>query len=168
MSQIFINFRAQDEPGYAALLDRELSRSFGRAAVFFAGTSISPGDDFMARLDEGVRRAVVLLAVIGPRWLSATHSSGRRYLDRDDDWVRREIAQAISHDIRVIPILVGDTERLTDVPLPRDIGALSRCQYLRLRHDNVDYDLARIHDSLHRVIGRGAHPTSCPVRPGRS
>jgi TIR domain len=163
MPQIFINFRAQDEPGFAALLQRELSRTFGRSAVFHAGTTIRPGDDFEVRLLDGVRRAAVLLAVIGPRWLTAVHSPGVRLLDRDTDWVRREIAEAFAQDVRVVPILVDDTERLTNARLPSDISPLSRCQYLRLRHNDLEYDLARIVGSLVRLTG-GRQPVT-PLGP---
>ena len=156
MPQIFINFRAQDEPGFAALLQRELSRKFGRSAVFHAGTTIRPGDDFEMRLLEGVRRAAVLLAVIGPRWLTATHASGRRALDHRNDWIRREIAEAFTYDVRVIPILIDNTERLTHAALPGDIRALSRCQYLRLRHNDLEYDLARIEDNLDNIVASTA------------
>jgi hypothetical protein len=153
MPRIFINFRAVDEPGFAALLQRELSRTFGRTEVFHARTTIRPGEDFQVRLLEGVRRAAVLLAIVGPRWLTATHPSGGRALDHGSDWVRREIAEAFANDVRVIPVLIDDTDRLTNAPLPIDISALSRCQYLRLRHNDLEYDLARIVDSLRSVIG---------------
>jgi hypothetical protein len=160
VARIFINFRGQDEPGFAALLQRELSRTFGRHEVFYAGTTIQPGDDFQVQLLQGVRRAAVLLAVIGPRWLAAPHPLGGRALDCDTDWVRREIAEAFASDVRVIPILVDDTERLTDAWLPTDISALSRCQYLRLRHSDLEYDLARIVDNLQAIVGGPERQTS--------
>jgi hypothetical protein len=58
--------------------------------------------------------------------------------------------------VRVIPILVDDTDRLTDARLPTDISRLSRCQYLRLRHNDLEYDLACIVAGLEAVIGRAA------------
>jgi hypothetical protein len=51
---------------------------------------------------------------------------------------------------------VDDTDRLTDARLPTDISRLSRCQYLRLRHNDLEYDLARIVASLEAVIGHAA------------
>jgi hypothetical protein len=148
MSWIFINFRKQDEPGFAALLQRELSRYFGATAVFYASSSIRPGDDFEAGLLDGVRRANVLVAVIGSRWLTTPHESGWRAVDHGCDWVRREIAEAFACGTRVVPILINDVERLTNVALPADISRLTKCQYLRLRHDNLEYDLSRITTEL--------------------
>ena len=152
LGRIFINFRAQDEPGFAALLQRELSRTFGSNRVFYAGMTIRPGDDFQVRLLEGVRQAAVLLAVIGPRWLTAPHPLGGRALDRETDWIRREIAEAFANNVRVVPILVDDTERLTDTAIPTDISALARCQYLRLRHNDLEYDLMRIVENLQAIV----------------
>jgi hypothetical protein len=144
MSGVFINYRKQDESGFAALLQRELSWRFGAASVFYASRTIRPGEDYEHVLLNGVRDASVLLAVIGPRWLTAHHPAGRYRINRRTDWVRREIAEAFSCGIRVIPILINDVERITNISLPKDISWLTRCQYLRLRHENVDYDLARI------------------------
>jgi hypothetical protein len=151
MGLIFINFRSQDEPGFAALLQRELSRSFGAKAVFYAATTIRPGDDFELSLLSGLRHSEVLIALIGPRWLTIQHPTGGRALDHETDWVRREIAEAFAGGIRVIPILVNDAERLSVATLPTDISQLARCQHLRLRYDNIDQDLARIIATLSEV-----------------
>jgi hypothetical protein len=160
MSGIFINFRKQDEPGFAAVLQRELSRYFGATAVFYASTTIRPGDNYEFGLLDGVRRAQVLVAVIGPRWLSTPHESGGRAVDHRTDWVRREIAEALSRGTCVIPILINDVERLTNATLPDDIGHLAKCQYLRLRHDNLEYDLARITVELGTHLGDRSQPDS--------
>lgn len=149
MAQIFISFRTTDEPGFAALLYRELLQAVGPHAVFFAGTGIRPGDDFELRLIENARKATTLLAVVGSRWLAASAPSGHgRAIDDPSDWVRREIREAFSRGARVIPILVENTERLTDADLPPDIDRLRRCQYLRLRHGDLLYDIKHIVDSL--------------------
>jgi hypothetical protein len=97
----------------------------------------------------------VLLVVVGSRWLTAPDPcGGGRAVDNPGDWVRREVAEALVQGARVIPLLIDDTERLTHARLPLDIDQLRRCQYLRLRHDNVDYDIARIVDSLARYRNR--------------
>ena len=51
--------------------------------------------------------ADVLIAVIGPNWATAADGSGRRRLDKPDDFVRLEVGGALRRDIRVIPVLVG-------------------------------------------------------------
>ena len=132
MAKVFVNYRAEDEPFAAALIDRELSRRFGSSEVFIASRSIRPSEDFESELLTNVRRARVLLAIIGARWLTATHGTGRLRLTDDNDWVRREIVEALSHERRVVPILVGNVGPLRPDELPAALGALARCQYLRL------------------------------------
>jgi hypothetical protein len=154
---VFINYRTEDEPFGAALVDHELSARFGSDQVFRASKSIRPGDDFAQAIIAAVRHAAALLVIIGPRWLTATDDSGQRRLDLSDDWVRLEIAEALRHRVRVIPLLVN-----VDMPLPGDlppdITALARCQYLRLHHRNSRHDINRLADELFDLIPELSRP----------
>lgn len=141
---IFINYRTADEPTAAVLLKRELSEHLGAGNVFLAIGMIPAGDDFERELLRRVRDATVLLVVMGQRWLNAPGAGGGRAVDDDRDWVRREIAEALATGVRVIPVLIGSTPRLTDAPLPADIAQLTRCQFLRFRPDDYEADLATI------------------------
>ena len=47
---------------------------------------IQRGDTFADTLTERLQQADVLLAVIGPRWLTLADASGTRRLDKADDW----------------------------------------------------------------------------------
>ena len=160
---IFINYRTSDESMAAGLLKSELSRHFTPENVFLAGTDISAGTDFEQELLARVRGSRVLLATIGTRWLTAPGRSTPPSLRSEEDWVRREIAEAIRLGVRVIPILVGATERLTDADLPADIAAMRTFQHLRLRHDNLNYDLARIVDELTRLMNPAGPGGSTPA-----
>jgi hypothetical protein len=148
MSSIFINYRTGDGEAGAALVERELSRRFGTRKVFRASKSIKPGEDFERALLRAVRRSDALVAIIGPRWLTAEDGNGHRALDNDDDWTRREIAEAFACDVPVIPLLVGKTNRLTDAHLPAELEPLTRCQYLRLSFTNVEADIDRLAGEL--------------------
>lgn len=77
----------------------------------------------------------MLLAVIGPRWLTATDEDGRRRLDDPDDIVRLEIAAALEREIRVIPILVEGAVMLRCQELPDSLAGLARRNALSLRHE---------------------------------
>lgn len=149
---IFINFRRYDDPGSAALLKCELARIVGNTRIFFAGTTIRPGQDFELELLRGVRRSKVLLAVIGSRWLTTPHPNGGRAIDYHSDWVRREIAEAFRHGVPVVPVLTHNAERLTGASLPSDVRRLTKCQYLRLRYQEVEHDLARIVAELTDIV----------------
>src|SRR5712691_9725484 len=101
---VFINYRGVDSRSYGALLYTELSRHFGEDLVFLDSESIPAGADFAEELLARVRGCRVLLAVIGPRWLTTVGAGGRR-IDDPADWVRRELVEALTAGVRVIPVL---------------------------------------------------------------
>jgi hypothetical protein len=152
MPAVFINYRTGDEDAGAALIERELSRPFGSAEVFRASKSIRPGDDFEREILMAVRRSHVLLAVIGHRWLTASDGNGGRALDRESDWIRREISEAFAHHVRVIPVLVGDIRRLDAAALPAVLQPLAKCQYVRLNYRSVDTDIGVLVTTLARLV----------------
>lgn len=143
MPKVFINYRVQDQPGYATLLYRELARIFGDTNLFFASQSIRSGDDFVHELFARLRECDVLLAVIGPNW-AEYGGQARRPGGVDFDWVHQEIAEAFASGLRVIPVLVENAQLPDERRLPAEISGLVRCQGVRLRHDSVDADLARL------------------------
>jgi len=145
---VFINYRGADSGSYGALLYLELSRHFGDGLVFLDSESIPAGSDFVAHLTGRVRHSRVLLAVIGPRWLTASDAEGRRRIEDPQDWIRRELAEAFAAGVRVIPVLTDGAEPPVERELPADIAALGRCQYRRLRHRDASADLARIRTDL--------------------
>jgi O-acetyl-ADP-ribose deacetylase (regulator of RNase III) len=148
--EIFVSYRLQDHPVYAALLDRELGRRFGPDTVFLAPRSIPPGADFLEAIVTAVRSSAVLIAVIGPNWLSPP--GPRRPYAGVDDWVRREIAEALAAGVRVVPVLVGDAGLPVESELPPDIVALARCQSVRLGDDTLMSDVDGLGAALAPVV----------------
>jgi WD40 repeat protein len=145
---VFINYRGVDSGGYPALLYAELSRAFGPDLVFLDVESITAGADYVTALLDRVRKASVVLAVIGARWLSEVDDAGRRRIDDPGDWIRRELAQAFAADVTVIPVLVDQAALPKDAELPPDVAALARCQYRELRNRHAGRDVARLVDDL--------------------
>jgi hypothetical protein len=126
------------------LLYTEMSRHFGTELVFLDSESIPAGADFAVQLLARVRSCAVLLAVIGPRWLSSADTEGRRRIDDPADWIRQELAEAFAAGVQVIPVLTDSADLPGDAELPAEIAALCRCQYRRLRHREATADLARL------------------------
>jgi hypothetical protein len=147
MSTVFINYRTGDEDGTAALVDRELSRRFRSGQVFRAGKSIPPGAVWPQEILTAVRGSSAFLAIIGPRWLHSSRN-GQRALDRESDWNRREIVEALTHHVPVIPILVGLTPILTEEDLPPVLAPLAARQHLRLDHHDPEPALDRLTRTL--------------------
>ena len=113
MSGIFISYRREDSAEIAHALYRELSARFGAGSVFIDVEDIGLGENFAATIDEKVGFCDALVAVIGPKWLTVAGPDGRPRLEDGNDWVRLEIASALSRDIKVFPVLTGGA-RLPD------------------------------------------------------
>jgi hypothetical protein len=158
--RVFINYRRGASEWAAVYLAHVLSRRFGTGQVFFASRSIAGGERFEDRLLLAVRNADVLLAVVDTRWSRLTRGGADDVpaIHRTDDWVRREIAQAYAHGLRVVPVYVDDAPLLTRAELPADIADLAGLQGMRLRFREAAKDAERIGDELARVVPRLAHP----------
>lgn len=152
MPAIFINYRTGDGEDTASLIYQELSRRFGRDQIFLASRSIPPGENYVHKLSTAVRDSKVLLAVIGSRWLTAVDGEGRNRLDDEDDWTRREILEAFEHQVRVLPVLVGDVKRLSPSDLPPTLAGLAKRQYRRLDHRSAEADLRELGDKLAELV----------------
>jgi hypothetical protein len=133
-----------DTGSYAPLVYKALCGQLPPDDVFLDSESISAGADFVETLLDRVRRCDVLLALIGPDWLTASDRAGRRLIDSPADWIRRELAAAFQSGVTVIPVLTDGAEFPREADLPDDIAALGRRQYRHLRHRESPTDLARI------------------------
>jgi hypothetical protein len=148
---VFVNHRGGCA-GWAVYLDNALSTNFGADRVFRASRSIQPGDDFVDRILATVAASKVLVALIGPDWVSATDQTGGRALDNDRDWVRREIQYAIAHGIPVLPLLVDNAAPLRSTDVPDPLADLARRQYLRMSHRTAQADTERVCAELVRLV----------------
>src|SRR5437660_12337965 len=106
MSSVFISYRRADSEGYAGRIFDRLHQEFGEQ-VFRDVDTIDGGTRFADEIDKQLGMCKVALVVIGPNWLDARDESGKRRLDDPQDWVRIEVATALSHNICVIPVTVG-------------------------------------------------------------
>lgn len=145
MTDVFINYRGADSNYAARLLFEGLKPRFGRQ-VFFDEETIQPGEDYVLRLLRGVRESTVLLAVIGPHWLS------ERRIDDPRDWIRRELVTAYACGVRVIPVFTEGARPEDLVGLPEDISRLRTTQGMKLHLRNADDDIARISDEVARHV----------------
>src|SRR5262249_26515036 len=148
VSGVFINYRGEDSDTAAVLIDRELAARFGSDRVFLDCRSIPAGTDFVAELLGRLRACSVLVGVIGPRWLTLTDPARRRRIDDPRDWIRREIFEAFTHGLRVIPVVTDDVALPAEADLPAEIAGLSRRQYVPLRRRYTSVDLAFLVEAI--------------------
>jgi len=139
---VFINYRGVDSQTAAALIDQHLTAYFGRDDIFLDSRSILVGSDFADELLGRLRLCSVLLVVIGPYWLTLTDKAGRRRIDDPADWIRRELVEAFTHELRIVPVLTDGATLPAGTDLPDDIAGLSRRQYVSLRRRYYEPDLA--------------------------
>jgi hypothetical protein len=86
----------------------------------------------------------VLLALIGPQWLTVKDEAGNRRLDSPDDFVRLEIEAALERKVRVIPILIGNATMPRGDQVPASLAPLVRRQALQLSPNRFEFDLGRL------------------------
>ena len=159
---IFVSYRRQETGHLAGRLYDRLADRFGEGQVFIDVDSIEPGVDFAEEIFRAVAACKVLLAIIGPGWLTAADERGGRRLDDPDDIVRLEIEAALTRGVRIIPVLVEGTVMPTRHELPESLVGLARRNALRIRHDSFRSDAGRLVTAIERILA----PT--PVTAARS
>jgi hypothetical protein len=157
MSRVFLSYRRGDTEGQARALAQALTARFGRDAVFMDVDSIALGRDFRQVVAERVSSCDVFLALIGPRWLDASDGSGRRRLDDPTDFVRHEIATALTRDIPVTPVLMQGAQMPPADRLPPDIQPLVFRNGISIGHEKWDSD---VNELISRLGLEPAAPSS--------
>ncbi|MFJ9559792.1 TIR domain-containing protein [Streptomyces fuscichromogenes] len=138
---LFTNFRRADTGSVGPHIDTKLQCEFGARAAFRDQRSLPKGLDYREHLERAVRKCDLLLVIMGARWASVTDAENRRLIDREDDWVRREIALAGAYRLPVIPVLVDDAQLPDKDELPADIRYLAYRQavYFRPHQEHIDF-----------------------------
>src|SRR5215467_8448044 len=149
---IFVSYRRQESSHLAGRLYDRLADRFGEGQVFIDVDTIEPGVDFAEEIFRAVPACQVLLAIIGPNWLTAADERGRRRLDDPDDLVRLEIEAALARDVRVIPILVEGAHMPGREDLPESLAGLARRNALLIRHETFRSDDERLVTAIERVL----------------
>lgn len=106
--------------------------------------SLRPGVDYGHEIDSHVEGCAVMVALIGPRWLSAPTPDGARRLDDPEDWVRCEIGAALARDVRVIPVLVDGASMPAAGDLPEPLAGLARREALALNSGRAGQDVSKL------------------------
>lgn len=166
---VFINYRAADLPMAAAAIHDSLARRFGAGRVFRDCVSMQAGEHYPTAIRGALESAAVLVAVMGPRWLTLTEGNPPiRLLDREYDWVRMEIASALRLGIPIVPIrLMGspeDTRQPAPDDVPEDIRQLTMLQAFEFSERSFGTDLDRLVQVLLR-LAPALEPTSPRVDP---
>lgn len=137
--RIFISYRRSDTSGSATAIRKTLLERFGEQSIFQDVEGIAPGAEFPATLRDELKRAAVVLAVIGRNWLLAANEYGQRRIDFEDDWVRTELSLALQDpEVTVVPVLVDGADMPPARALPQSLMDLCTRNAVSLRHDAWD------------------------------
>jgi hypothetical protein len=158
MARIFINYRRDDTAGIAGRLHDHLAKSLPRSAIFMDVDTMLPGVDFVKQIEAQVGQCDVLLAVMGRRWMEAVQERATTRARNDKDYVRIEVASALSRDIPVIPVLVDGATMPDEEDLPDDLKSLARRHAVELRHTRFTADAGAIVSALRAVDSKGKSP----------
>ncbi len=164
MPGIFISYRRQDSQSAAGRLADSLKEHLSEAAVFRDVDTIEAGADFVNAINTALESCGVLLAVIGPRWISIQDDAGQRRLDDPNDYNRLELVTALGRaDVRVIPVLVDGAAMPAVETLPDDLKALARRNALELTDKRWDYDISQLVATLRHALGMVPRTSAPPA-----
>jgi hypothetical protein len=165
MPKIFISYRREDSQWPARSLRDALVPHVRdpRTDIFMDIDNIPLGVNFADHIGAQVAGCDVLLALIGPGWVSLENEHGRRRLDDPKDFVRLEIAQALKRGIPVVPVLLDGVAMLKIEQLPDDLRELAMRNGVEVRHATFAMDAER----LIRGLGLSKEPkkTNNPAAP---
>lgn len=149
---IFVNFRRRDTGETGPHIDTALQREFGAHNVFRDQRSIAKGADFREEIERRLRKCDILLAVMGHRWASVTDDAGRRLIDDEEDWVRKEIARALEWKLTVLPVLVDGAALPDKNELPGDIAELVHHQDVHFRPHQEHIDFPPLFEAIREAV----------------
>ncbi|MCU0463837.1 MAG: SUMF1/EgtB/PvdO family nonheme iron enzyme, partial [Anaerolineae bacterium] len=141
MAQIFISYRRKNWP-FTQPLVKDL-RARLEAKVYIDLDSID-NVEFERSILPNLRQSDVVLLIV------SEHTFDAARIHRDDDWVRREIREAMSHNIPII--LVSVEGLLPSSDLPKELQALGRYQAVKFYPEVYDACLNRLVEFVAKAI----------------
>lgn len=163
MRRVFLSYRIKDSVHATAAISGLLVRHYGPDNVFRDRDSLPLGAVYPRRIRRELERSDVVLAVIGPSWLTIKNKNGVRCLDDERDWVRTELRMAFEREMPVVPILLDDTPLPDRSQLPADIALVSLSMYWQVRHRTFESDVRGLIENL-----EGAQDTPFECGQGRT
>ncbi|MDQ3566421.1 MAG: tetratricopeptide repeat protein, partial [Pseudomonadota bacterium] len=144
MPRVFLNYRREDSEGIAGRIFDRLSDRFGPENVFRDLDTIGPGAAFASVIGKEIAKCDALIAIIGNDWLEAKDAEGKRRLDNPRDFVRTEIAEALSRKKLIIPTLVEGARMPGAKDLPTEITLLAERDAIEISAARFEHDTERL------------------------
>lgn len=132
-NRIFVSYRRTDLLGntsgtdVARTIKQHLEISGYKNQVFFDYSEISD-DEFGNVILSEIRKCKVFILVL-------THDTMQRCVN-EDDWVRREILEAVKHNKKIIPIEVDDLFNGYPIDMISELDIIKRLQHSKVHMDS--------------------------------
>lgn len=147
MTDVFISYRREDGLANASFLSEKLTNSGCR--VFFDKINIPPGADFDHAIKTHLEQCNDVLLVVTKSYFGKKDLYHQLTIHQDSDWVRKEIALALSQNKTIIPILFNGVPLPEASDIPDDIRAVLKRQYIKVSNDDDwDFLMNKIKNSL--------------------
>ncbi len=144
MSKVFLSYRRSDSAGETGRLHDRLERLPAVTQVFLDVAKSRVGHDLLPTLEHEVAQCEVLIAVLGPGWLSADSRLDASSLAAPSVYVRREIEIALKWHIPILPVLVKGVVMPAASDLPETLRDFSKITAAQLRHETYETDVTAI------------------------
>lgn len=143
--KIFINYRRSDSSMAAGRIHERLCDVFDNEDVFLDTHSIKITKKFEEVIKKELDKTLILLVLIGPTWLSIQNEkNGKRRLDEEEDFVRREIEIALHDGIKIIPILLEGAQMPNKTAMPKSIEEVAEWQAYSISTHQFRDDLKKL------------------------
>ena len=126
--------------------------------MFHDVRDIKVGFNWRKRITQALRKADLVLAIMGPGWSTAADEKGRKRLDNAQDPVRTELELAIQLEIPIIPVLVGGATMPSLDEFPDSLKPLYYMNAAHLRDSVFDYDFERLFQAIQAYDREGESP----------
>lgn len=142
---LFTSYRRRDTAFATGRIYDRLTDRFGKRRIIMDVHSIRAGEDFRDYVEHVLPHCRAVLAVIGPNWHIDPEADGRRYLEDPRDMVGFELACALRHGVKVVPVLIGTAQMPASDELPDALKRIPSLQAIPIRSDpDFDRDICRL------------------------
>lgn len=147
---VFISYNSRDSDVIPRELKRQLDAKLGDC-TFFDRASIKPGSEWKGSIESALEQAQVLFLVAGPRFFD---DEQMQRLTDDASVIRRELEAARQKSRCVIIPAYFECEppHRSGRPWPPGMGWLGDLQWVEIRQDRLDLDLAKICSDVCRIL----------------
>ena len=170
MKKIFISYRRVDSYETNRLASA-LKSEYGDSNIFLDFDSMKPGDAWPESLNKALNLADALIVIISKSWLHMQdEESGKRRIDMEDDWVRKEIVTFLNRkknnpDLLILPVLINNAKMPDKRFLDNEINEICDYQAIELHYTGSTIDFVQIKYRLvmAKIVSNSPPPVVTPV-----